>query len=187
MNENLEELDAKMLDLEKKRKFPLEELNAKMLDLEKKRKLLWEERKIVKQLLSNQQLQERLGKYYRYKNCYSHPEAKEDYWYLYSTVLSVDAEGRFVLFSFEKDRDGKIVFYKEEFPYYIGHHFQEEISEEEFRKRYRAIMQEIQLPLVKFVNYDLKTTNCSVCGILLKDHTLEQSKKCGQKIDYQRR
>lgn len=43
-----------------------------------------------------------VGKYFRYRNCYSCPSKSEDYWWLYMKVLSVSG-GCLEVFKFQKD------------------------------------------------------------------------------------
>lgn len=54
-----------------------------------------------------EELQQYVGKYYKYKNCYSCPESEKDYWYVYRYVKRI-SEYSLVIFEFEKDKHGKI-------------------------------------------------------------------------------
>jgi hypothetical protein len=49
-----------------------------------------------------------VGRFYRYRNCYSCPETDADYWWLYIAVTGVDEYGNLQGWSVQTDKDGKL-------------------------------------------------------------------------------
>jgi len=84
-----------------------------------------------------------LGRYFKYRNCYSMP----DYWWLYATVASADADSLKV-FRFQTDRDGRIEV--EPSAFYMAVTLERdyiEISREEFQKAWAELRRRIvELP-----------------------------------------
>jgi hypothetical protein len=93
------------------------------------------------------------GKYFKYKNCYSCPQKKSDYWWLYSKVVTVEKEnlyksGENVLatctcWGFQTDKNGMININ----PIYetYTHSLGVEISKSEFEKAWKATLNELSL------------------------------------------
>lgn len=49
-----------------------------------------------------------VGRYFKYRNCYSMPEGPEDYWWLYVCITSMDADGGLRSLNFQTDKYGKM-------------------------------------------------------------------------------
>lgn len=71
---------------------------------------LCELRQELSQLESNKRDAENaalVGRFFKYRNCYSCPETESDYWWIYRKVTGV-SEGMLETFEFAKDKDGKM-------------------------------------------------------------------------------
>ena len=51
-----------------------------------------------------------VGKFFKYRNCYSLPAKPSDYWWLYVRVESMSKGGTLAALTFQRDSDGKIEF-----------------------------------------------------------------------------
>lgn len=73
-----------------------------------------------------------VGKYFKYRNCYSCPEKPSDYWYLYKRVIGLGKTG-LITEEFQIDKDGKCsaCFNKGSYSYMTGY---TEISRSEYLK-----------------------------------------------------
>lgn len=49
-----------------------------------------------------------VGKFYRYRNCYSCPQQESDYWWLYYAVTGIDKDGNLKAWSFQDDNAGRL-------------------------------------------------------------------------------
>lgn len=49
-----------------------------------------------------------IGKFFKYRNCYSCPEKPSDYWYLYRAVSGQKRDGALVGWDFQQDKYGAI-------------------------------------------------------------------------------
>ena len=83
----------------------------------------------------------KLGKCYRYRNCYSCPKTDADYWWLYKRVTHING-GCLAGFSFEIDRKGKL---EVDADSYVSHSLSgyEEISLTEFMQAWADFKNQI--------------------------------------------
>lgn len=91
------------------------------------------------------------NKYFKYRNSYSCPEKKEDYWYMYSKVLSVTKEDLYVsgeqvlahctVLEFQTDKYGQVHINPSSRTY--THSLQKQISEKEFLKAWEATLSKL--------------------------------------------
>lgn len=49
-----------------------------------------------------------VGRFFKYRNCYSCPSKPSDYWWLYGAATSVDGCGWLKGWTFQRDRDGGV-------------------------------------------------------------------------------
>ena len=91
-------------------------------------------------------LQEKyLGKYFKYINNYSLPSDDSDYWNLYMKVISIEPDGKCLILSVEKDKDGCINI-ETKYSYAHGSNIScmnNEITKNEFMKSVKNITEEI--------------------------------------------
>lgn len=53
-------------------------------------------------------LRSRVGKCFKYRNCYSCPKDESERWWLYAAVLSIDKDGYLETIQFQTDKDGRL-------------------------------------------------------------------------------
>lgn len=75
-----------------------------------------------------------LGRCYRFRNNYSCPKNKSDYWFLYAKVTGVDGRS-LTLFQFQRDKDGRSSVEPDNSRFW-GMEGYEEISHHEFHKQW---------------------------------------------------
>lgn len=49
-----------------------------------------------------------LGRFYKYRNCYSCPNGDSDYWWMFRKITGMDKYGNLTSLSFQKDKNGKL-------------------------------------------------------------------------------
>ena len=85
-----------------------------------------------------------VGKFYKYRNCYSCPKSPEDYWWYYVAVTNMANDGVLMGWSFQKDQYGKIDIGINE-PHHVaegnGYH---KITKREFYEAYGKTIEELQ-------------------------------------------
>lgn len=88
---------------------------------EKLAQLIEEKRAIMDKILHlenksrKEKNQKLVGKYFKYRNCYSCPQTDADYWFLYSVFTAIDSDGYLTKLQFEIDKDGQGSFQIHEF------------------------------------------------------------------------
>lgn len=68
-------------------------------------------RKELSEIKTNERLLEnkdKVGKFYKYHNCYSCPKDDSDYWWEYQEIISMDEYGDLHSIEFSIDKDGKL-------------------------------------------------------------------------------
>jgi len=92
----------------------------------------------------NKEMKRFIGKYYKYRNCYSYPQEEKDYWWLYLYVTKVE-DGCLHVFEFQKDSCGKITI---EDNARMGAIYEKyiECTVEEFYGAWKDLMDNINLP-----------------------------------------
>lgn len=83
-----------------------------------------------------------VGRFYRYRNCYSCPQRESDYWWVYHSVLSIDEHGSLNGWSFQTDKDGKVTVFPRDFlsPVLL----QEEIEEVDFYAAFDVLLADLE-------------------------------------------
>lgn len=73
-----------------------------------------------------------LGKAFKYRNSYSCPEKRGNYWWLYAKVVKVDQDGHLMVFMFQTDKYGNVDIKPSEHRYHMDDYTG--ISASEFHK-----------------------------------------------------
>lgn len=82
-----------------------------------------------------------VGRYFKYRNCYSCPEKPSDYWWHYVKVQKVDDAGMLTVFMFETDKYGKTSTGVDEHRYHLDDYMP--CPAAEFNKAWRAFQKRI--------------------------------------------
>lgn len=77
-----------------------------------------------------------VGRYFKYRNCYSCPEKESDYWWLYVKVTGADAS-----FQFQTDRYGRVEIEPDHYFNYSGQYV--EITAKEFNAAWGALLKRV--------------------------------------------
>lgn len=75
-------------------------------DLKRRQTALAEQIGAIQYERDNAENQKLVGRFYKYRNCYSCPETDADYWWLYVKVISADGHS-LRIFQFQRDNDGR--------------------------------------------------------------------------------
>jgi len=90
-----------------------------------------------------------VGRFFRYRNCYSCPEKESDYWWLYVAVTAMDEHGSLRVLKFQTDKEGKVSIEPRTFA--MGELFTDgkyiEITEADFIAARRELLQHIESAL----------------------------------------
>lgn len=86
-----------------------------------------------------------LGKYFKYRNCYSCPDKPSDYWWMYSMPIRIRKDGWFDIFQFEMDKDGKISIETKDKTYRSNYYNGwKEISQSNFNQAWKQILERVK-------------------------------------------
>ncbi len=128
-------------------------IESKLLELENKRKKINNEisRLEIKQEKSNIDIYKKKyeGKFFKYKNSYSLPEKKSDYWYDYYYVIKVKGKREIEVFLMYKDSRGIISFENDKTAGSIISRCQK-ISRSVFMKKYESFQSQIKKQVENF-------------------------------------
>lgn len=83
-----------------------------------------------------------VGKFFKYRNCYSCPK-EDEYWWLYIAINQVSDDGALLSWNFQKDIYGRIEIQEDRIYLPLDRYI--EISEKEFREAYYNLIQEINV------------------------------------------
>lgn len=85
-----------------------------------------------------------LGKFFKYRNCYSCPKKPSDYWPIYAKVTAVDKDGHITALQFETDKYGSVSVKIKEHAYHMGNgDGWTEITASEYRRALKALKSKI--------------------------------------------
>jgi hypothetical protein len=82
---------------------------SELKELERQRKAISERIGEIQQAEDEKKSAQFVGRYFRYRNCYSCPEKASDYWWLYFKVTGYEGR-RLTGYSFQRDKYGKSEF-----------------------------------------------------------------------------
>ena len=83
---------------------------ANLIEMREQRRALDDKIWHLEKAAKRAEHQKLVGKTFRYRNNYSCPEKKSDYWWLYTKVVGVDRYGDLITNSFQTDRYGATSF-----------------------------------------------------------------------------
>jgi hypothetical protein len=110
---------------------------TKLAQLEKQRDKLGEQIRVLQRQQRNKELAGYVGKYFKFRNCYSCPQNEADYWWRYLYVNGIDEECYLVCTAFEITADKKIHVSFEE--HHAGLSGYQEIKRSEFAAAYSVL------------------------------------------------
>jgi len=79
-----------------------------------------------------------VGKYFKYRNCYSCPESDSDYWWIYARVDSLSESNTPVVIQFQTDKYGMITIETDKNQFTMSNGWTV-ISEAEFSREWKKI------------------------------------------------
>jgi len=85
-----------------------------------------------------------VGKCYKYRNCFSCPEAESDYWWLYVRVDKLSESGTPVTFGFQTDKYGTVSIEADKHNFTIGDDWAQ-ISEKEFTREWNKLKKNLSV------------------------------------------